>query len=153
MKVKISIFLFASFTSLASAQTLINTGGEYCSNNTTEVYFSIGEVFIETSTNTTNAITAGFNQPTINITPTNIRFENVKINVFPNPTSNILRISTNSNTKYCVKISSAAGVSVKSLTFSENESQIDVSDISPGVYVIEISDITGASNSYRIVKQ
>lgn len=76
-----------------------------------------------------------------------------KLSVYPNPTSGLVTISNDNNsTLQSVSISDLNGRTVKSLKLNgESTSQINISDLSAGVYMMNISSDQG-SVTKKIVK-
>jgi len=147
-----SLFMFLSITT--EAQELIQSAGGYCRNQNIEATYSIGEVFTETTANSSVAVTSGFNQPYIQIITNDIDIaNNIKISIFPNPTSNILNINTEGALPLQLKVLTISGIIVKSCTLKESDSRIDFADMTSGMYVIKITNLNGVVNSYSIIKQ
>lgn len=79
---------------------------------------------------------------------------NQLVSVFPNPADNRLKIErkTNSSETLVVKIHSVTGTLAKSVTLKDRQETIEISDLMPGMYVLNIS-----SNNYiqteRIIKR
>jgi len=66
--------------------------------------------------------------------------ENTSFSLFPNPASDIitLNIENTNNTDLTLNIYNVAGTMVKSEMHKQNNSQINVSDLSNGIYMVEI---------------
>jgi hypothetical protein len=62
-------------------------------------------------------------------------FSNEKINIFPNPATNNLTIETTE--KASIEILNIQGQILKTITTAEKQTNIDVSDLSSGVYIIK----------------
>jgi hypothetical protein len=63
------------------------------------------------------------------------------ISMYPNPTSNSLRITTRANVKHTVLITDMMGALVRTTTFNGSD-LLDLSDLAPGVYAVQVSDGT-----------
>lgn len=79
-------------------------------------------------------------------------FSNSKFSVYPNPTTGIVTVSHNDASINAVSISDLNGRTVKSIKLSgETTSQINISDLSAGVYMMNISSDKG-SVTKKIIK-
>ena len=68
---------------------------------------------------------------------TEIRNENISINVYPNPATQFINVKANSVPDK-IKIYSANGMMVKSITPSERETRIEMGNFVNGIYTISI---------------
>lgn len=75
-------------------------------------------------------------------TLSNTNFEKVELSIYPNPTSNVLHISTNSTNVLGVELFNLQGKSIKQASLN-NEANIDVSDLSNGSYFLKITTPEG----------
>lgn len=74
------------------------------------------------------------------------------MNIYPNPTSDILNIKTASEID-SIEIYDLLGKRVKTFTESNiNNNTIDISQLSKGMYLAKISS-DGKTSTYRIVKE
>ncbi|WP_374550374.1 T9SS type A sorting domain-containing protein [Flavobacterium sp.] len=68
--------------------------------------------------------------------------ENKKeLSIYPNPSSDVIRINSNSNESMNLKIYSLSGQLLRSGEFEPNQA-IDVSDFSKGIYLVQVDDVT-----------
>jgi photosystem II stability/assembly factor-like uncharacterized protein len=88
------------------------------------------------------------------IITSNNRAEDIKIKVFPNPTSNYLNISSKAKSVQEIKIYSTNGVLVDKIKVNSfaKITQIDLSSLNQGSYLVQILDQDGKLVSKRIVK-
>lgn len=73
--------------------------------------------------------------------------------VFPNPAKNTINVSSYDYSINNVKITDINGRVVKNVAASSNEAQIDLSDLSQGVYMVKVTSNEGVSDIKKIVKQ
>ncbi|HMP32427.1 MAG TPA: T9SS type A sorting domain-containing protein, partial [Saprospiraceae bacterium] len=90
----------------------------------------------------------------LRITPqalTNIASTNLTdVNLYPNPTTGILRLSTDDTTIDKVNIYTTTGVLISQLTVT-NRKHMDISDLATGSYILQI--FTGHQNLFfKIIK-
>ena len=81
--------------------------------------------------------------------------DNIYINIFPNPVSNILSIKTKENLAHKqVTILNLDGKILFSNSFSSNDIEIDFSSFNSGLYLLRISDSNNNYNNYlKIIKK
>ena len=81
---------------------------------------------------TTNGVTVGIKEPNLD--------EQMKI--YPNPASDIitLEIDKGNNTDLTLKIYNLLGILVKSEIVKQSKQQININDLSNGIYMVEIRE-------------
>ncbi len=81
-------------------------------------------------------------------------FSNIKVKVFPNPATDELNISLNNiqfkNTN--VNIYSATGQEVLRSNMPENTAQLNIANLSNGVYFVNITNLNGFNKTVKFVK-
>jgi len=76
------------------------------------------------------------------------------IAIYPNPTSNFITISTNENTISSIEIYNILGKEILKLnTTNSNQIEVNLSDLSSGIYLINIIDSSGKSTLKKVVKR
>jgi type IX secretion system substrate protein len=73
------------------------SAGDHFSGTNVQLSWTIGEIMVETYVNDMNQLTQGFHQANLIVSAVEDQIEWVQINVFPNPTSNILNIEWSEN--------------------------------------------------------
>ena len=78
----------------------------------------------------------------------------VSIRVFPNPTSDVLNISSRGmSNSFTVNVYSITGQIVNRVDFANDNNTLDVTNLSDGVYLLEFIDATnGATAVKRFIK-
>ena len=125
-----------------AASRVINFDYDQQSNNRIQLRSYIqGEVFI---TNSNSNI----------ITSTNNSLDS-NIKVYPNPTASYVNISTNTMSVDEIKIYNSNGVQVNKIELNSNSknTQIDLSSLDRGVYLVQIIGQNGKMLTKRIVKE
>lgn len=139
---------------ITNAQQVVTTSCGNMTNSTVHANWTIGETFTETTSNNNLVLTSGLNQPTLNIETS---VENIKskmdVSVFPNPTSQFVNIKYDEQLSINAKIISINGTVLFVSEINDQNNQLDFSNRANGIYILEISDKSGKSNIYRIVKQ
>lgn len=124
------LLLFTGFG--LNAQTVINSAG----STNGSIYYSIGEIAITTISNNDYYLTQGYLQPLDVITSREQEtVDNDIIEIFPNPAINIITIKT--VWKYS-KIRIFNLIGVLQLTENFSDSQIDISKLPVGFYLLEL---------------
>ena len=155
MRKKTYLFLLTLIIPLiTNAQEIITTSGGSMSDNNVQANWTIGEPITETVTNNNSVVTSGFNQPIFKIVSS---IENIQtkfeLSIFPNPTSQIVTIKYNGQLPVIAKVHSVNGQILSIKQINEASSQLDFSAKENGIYLLEITEPSGKSNTYRIVKQ
>ncbi|MFT6246706.1 MAG: hypothetical protein ACJA0U_000598 [Salibacteraceae bacterium] len=136
---KTTIVFFSLFTTFSvSAQEVVSTQGDSYSNASGSIDFTIGEVVINTGTDGTNDITQGFHQTNWNFVGVDDFAPNIEAIVFPNPTSDILNIRTSTFENVTYTLYDAQGKLVMQDILSAEQTPIQVSQLAPGSYSLEL---------------
>ena len=154
------LWVFLSFSIYAQNEIinspfLVASSGETWIQENYILCFSVGELAIETKTQQNTILTQGFHQEeNYQITALNEHLNNYSINIYPNPTSDILNINCSDETYVGIKIKDIKGGIVKSIsnTFLNNNYCIDLGNFNSGVYFLEIVFNSNKKQVYKIQK-
>ena len=137
---KKQIFLFATFFAAfsASAQEVISSQGETYSNANGSIDFTVGEVIINTGSNGTNDLTQGFHQTNWNFLGVEDFAPDYQATIFPNPTQDVLNIKTSVYENVTYTLYDAQGKLVLQNILSAEQTPIQVSQLAPGSYSLEL---------------
>lgn len=85
----------------------------------------------------------------------NILARQINIDVYPNPATNNIKITTDNDGKYSIKIFNNVPILVYQEDMYSNELDIDISEYKSGIYIIVIVDISsgGIIKTVKLVKQ
>ena len=130
--------------------SLLSTSGDYYTNESYSISWSIGEIAIETFTQTNNILTQGFQQT--KLTTTGIKDNTVaesQISLYPNPVTDLLFVSfdTEKTSYYILEIFDLIGsrkIQQRVKNYSERI-EIKVSDLESGMYLLHLKS---AENEY-----
>ena len=153
MKLKLlaSFFLISSY--LSSQQTVTTSGGDIESDQVFLSY-TIGQLKVNTIEKVESSILElDFIQGVqYAIDVFDCRdFNNIKISVFPNPTSSLVNISMEKLTdKLRIIVFDVAGREIYDDSFTENEFSIDFSSYSEGIYIIGFYNFCGLFRSFKV---
>lgn len=161
MKINYSLLtLFIFFTSILHSQSVrpdvIASAGDFFSNGSGQIQWTLGEVSVETYQNPGHMLTQGFHQPfTVATGMTNFSDE-TSASVFPNPTNGSVIIQALSlQGNYAVSLTDITGKLLQSdvLNFdAANSHTLYLDNYSDGMYFITISQNNTFIQSIRIVK-
>jgi hypothetical protein len=137
---KKQIFLFATFFAAfsASAQEVVSSQGETYSNVNGIIDFTVGEVIINTGSNGTNDLTQGFHQTNWNFLGVEDFAPDYQATIFPNPTQDVLNIKTSVFENVTYTLYDAQGKLVMQNILSAEQTPIQVSQLAPGAYSLEL---------------
>ena len=144
----VTLFLALS----VSAQEVIATQGDLYSTPAGNICFTIGETIISTATDGTNTITQGFHQNSWRLVGIENHFPNYDVNIFPNPTEDILNIQTSTFEEVTYTLMDAQGKILMSDKLISNLTSIAVSQYAPGTYVLQLSKDSQNLRSFKLIK-
>ncbi|SDI28326.1 T9SS type A sorting domain-containing protein [Chryseobacterium jejuense] len=138
----LSLFL-VSFSIQISAQETLNTSGNNMSGSTGSATASIGQSFYETMSSSAGSVTAGVQQ-TYEIIPTlgiDIIDINLSLNIFPNPTTDILnlKVGFKDYNKYRYDLFDSSGKLLTSQSITQSTTQITMTSYPASIYLLKIS--------------
>ena len=145
----IILFLFAI---LSFAQTgikisyLTGTSQDYNISTSGKLYFSGNNLLVKTSSSANDvtiptSIVKKISFTTTTLTTQEIGLNKNQIQLYPNPSSNIIRIASDKKEAMNVKIYSTEGRLVLSGTYQPNQ-DIDISRFSEGFYLVQVNNTT-----------
>ena len=158
-----TLLLFGALTlSLNSlGQEVVSTQGDSYSNANGSIDFTIGEVVINTGTDGTNDLTQGFHQTNWNFLGVEDFAPNYEAIIFPNPTEDVLNIKTSMFENVTYTLYDAQGKLVLQDILSAEQTPIQVSELAPGAYSLELIFEEGSKGSlsspkrktFKLIKQ
>ena len=153
MKLKLLATFFLISSYLSSQQTVTTSGGNIESDQVSLSY-TIGQLKVNTIEKVDSSILElDFIQGVqYAIDVFDCRdFNNIKISVFPNPTSSLVNISMEKLTdKLRIIVFDVAGREIYDDSFTENEFSIDFSSYSEGIYIIGFYNFCGLFRSFKV---
>lgn len=161
-KLKLSTFLLLGLgiCGLHAQEALPATGGN-ASGSGGSVSYSIGLVFYTANTDGNGSVAQGVQQPyevTVATGFNDIKWMKLECSVYPNPTTNYLTL----------KIDASAKVSIQSLSYQlydmnaklirfgkleSSETQINMVDLVPESYLLEVTNRNKIEKSFKIIKR
>jgi Secretion system C-terminal sorting domain len=129
---------------------VVASAGDYFSNGTVSISWTLGEVATETIGNGTNILTQGFQQPNytsvIGAVPTylNPKFE---VSLYPNPSTDYVKLTIKGNDDFELQVSLYDAIGRQLLTSKiaagVTDKTIDMSSYHSGIYFVKISQTNG----------
>ena len=154
MKLKL-LATFLLISSYLSSQQTVTTSGGNIESNQVSLSYTIGQLKVNTIEKVDSSIleldfVQGV-QYAIDVFDC-MDFNNIKISVFPNPTSSLVNISMeNINNKLRVIVFDVAGREMYNHSFTDNEFSVDFSSYSEGIYILAFYNFCGLFRSFKVV--
>lgn len=155
-----SLLLIGCFTAIYSfGQSLtpevVGTAGDHFTNGSAQLSWTVGEVAIETYTQSSNQLTQGFHQyvdPTLTIQEMD---EQLQITAYPNPFSNNLTVSVETiNQAHNIIIQNSLGQEVLSASIDpQQQNQFDTSALAAGMYYVFLISNDGIIQTIKVQKR
>ena len=153
MKLKLLTTFFLISSYLSSQQTVTTSGGDIESDQVSLSY-TIGQLKVNTIEKVDSSVLElDFIQGVqYAIDVFDCRdYNNIKISVFPNPTSSIVNISMeNIEDKLSLIVYDVAGRKIYDHSFSEKDFSIDFSSYSEGIYILSFYNFCGLFRSFKL---
>jgi hypothetical protein len=114
-----------------------SSGAEYTGGNAS-ISITVGEVVIETVSNSTNVLTQGFHQPDLAVSGIQDLSPDISVSVYPNPTISCLTIDMEQvDDNVLVEIMDANGKTVHESSVN-SKTVIDVDHLASGIYFLNL---------------
>jgi hypothetical protein len=155
MKNSISLCFLFVLIFQGKAQSVIGTTGGEGTVGTMNIYYTVGETAMTTISNDSTTLSQGFHQPYLFTTAIEETFLPGEVTVFPNPTASILNVQFDGIElrNLSVSLHDFAGRSISYSAVTNANWQIDLSDLSGGIYLLTVTDIENNKlNSFKIFK-
>lgn len=158
---RLLLLLAVSASVVSTAQSLspqvVSSAGDFFSNASGSVSWTLGEPMGETYSQTSNILTQGFQQPDDFGTDV-IGDDPVNAEIYPNPTADVvnLQFGTDVNGQYLIEIYNTLGQQLRSVTYTASPSSqtaVSLADYSDGIYFITVRKADGTQTStFRVTK-
>jgi len=142
----IFLVVFSFFVSDIVAQSVINvSGGDAYGGNGSSSY-SVGQLFYS------EELGNGVQQP-YQVTPVEFVDDDLKINVFPNPTSDILKISSNTFQNVSLNLYNSEGKLLICDNLIDFETEISLTQFNDSIYILELIYNGKKSKVFKVIKK
>ncbi len=148
----ILLFAFSSLEAQSLSPEVVATAGDTYSSSTVQLDWTLGELMTETIAGTI-VLTQGFHQGNLILTSVEDLAGNIgTIKVYPNPTTGSISVDKETIGEIQLVIMDMKGSIVLQENLSASFSEIDLSQLPGGLYVLRLSDGKQAARSIRIKK-
>ena len=135
---------------------VIASAGEHYDNGTVQLSWTLGEVVIDTYDNGTNILTQGFHQTQLTVTSIEEDLADIRINLYPNPTSEFLNIDLGNNEKDInLQLYDMTGRLVHKDVINAYDTKyvLPMQTVATGKYLIQMQSEDGKMNTtHQIIK-
>ena len=131
--------------------SVISSSGDSYNNGGVMMDYTLGEIVVETFSNSANILTQGFHQGDLKVS-TSIENIAIKTKIYPNPTTNFLIIELEENVNAELLVYDINGkIVIKDKLNEEQKKQLDFSFLNQGNYLLHIN-IADKQSVYQINK-
>ena len=131
--------------------SVISSSGDSYNNGGVIMDYTLGEIVVETFSNSANILTQGFHQGVLNVTTAVINLD-IKTKIYPNPTTNFIIIELEKNVNAELLVYDINGkIVIKDKLNEERQKQLDFSFLTQGNYLLHIN-ISDKQSVYQINK-
>jgi len=131
--------------------SVVSSSGDSYSNGGVIMDYTLGEIVIETFSNSANILTQGFHQGDLKITTAVVNLD-IKTKIYPNPTTNFIIIELEKNVNAELLVYDINGkIVIKDKLRDEQKKQLDFSFLTQGNYFLHIN-IADKQSVYQINK-
>ena len=156
----LTILSLAILPFLGMAQSIepevVASAGEHFDNGTTQLSWTLGEVVIDTYDNGTNILTQGFHQTQLTVTSIEETLADIRMNLYPNPTSEFLNIELGNNEKDInIQLFDMSGKLVHKDVINAYDTKyvLPMQSVATGKYLIQMQSEDGKMNTtHQVVK-
>ncbi len=125
---------------------LISPSGEEFKNTTVELNFSIGDIVIDTKSNSQVTLTQGFHQTQVIATSLKTPLESeIELNIYPNPFTDFVYVDIKGDDlrQFSYRLFDIEGKLLKKGSLNPNHSKLDFSSFKQQVYLFSIVNEKG----------
>jgi hypothetical protein len=151
-KKKILICILFSKIFILGQEVVSSQGGSYFSSSVV-VDFTVGEIVINTVTGNSLVLTHGFHQPNLNLTEIEEHVPNFDAIVYPNPSSNLLTISTKDFNNVNYKLYDSKGSLIVQNNLSFEKTEVQVNQLASGLYSLILIRNNARLKTFHLIKQ
>ena len=143
------IFSLGKLTAQKLERQVVASAGDHLQSGSLTLDWTLGETMVETYESSNNlSLNQGFRVGSIIMVGTFEPSNDLKFEAFPNPTSEIVYVSSNSNKRLSVAIVDLMGrtLSIQDIEFPVVKAPIYLSGLPAATYFLRISDKSGNAN-------
>ena len=149
------LVLTASVSVKAQQLEVVATSGDFYVNSSGSLSWTLGEVAIETLSETNFILTQGFQQSKLTVTAINdLQTSGIELSVYPNPTDNFLFIEVKTDNQRDLQINlfdlNGKLILLKKITGSRQT--VHMQNYTPDIYILKVTEGNKEIRTYQIVK-
>lgn len=157
MKNYLFLILVLTISVSAKAQQLevVATSGDFYENSSGSLSWTLGEVVIETLSETNFIITQGFQQSKLTVTAINdLQTSGIELSVYPNPTNSFLLIEVKTDNQRDLQINlfDLNGKLILQKKITGSKQTVYMQNYKPAIYILKITEGNKEIRTYQIVK-
>lgn len=137
-RILVGILLPLSCLGQSTEQNVISSSGNQYNNGAVQLSYTIGELVIETFSNSSNALTQGFHQTSWNFLGVGDLNADLIVTVFPNPVGDALTIKTDQYVNLSYQLFDEYGKLIFEGNLLKSETLINASNLQPAAYSLRI---------------
>ncbi len=135
---------------------VIASAGEHYDNGTVQLSWTLGEVMIDTYDNGTNILTQGFHQTELTVTSIEETLADIRLNLYPNPTSEYLNIELGNNEEDInLQVYDMSGKLIHKDVINAYDTKyvLPMQSVASGQYLVQMQSENGKLNTtHQVVK-
>ena len=135
---------------------VIASAGEHFANGSAQLSWTLGEVMIDTYADGNNILTQGFHQTLLTVTSIEENLADLVLNMYPNPTSELLNIDLRNNDEDLeLQLFDMGGklIHTDAITAHTGQYVLQMNKVESGKYLIRLQSADGQVNStHQVVK-
>lgn len=156
----LTVLSLAALPFLGMAQSIspevVASAGEHFENGSVQLSWTLGEVVIDTYDNGTNILTQGFHQTNLTVTAIDETLADVRMNLYPNPTSEYLNIELSNNEQQInLQVYDMSGRLIHKDVINAYDTKyvLPMQSVATGKYLIQMQSEDGKMNTtHQVVK-
>ena len=134
-------------------QNLVSSASGHSSTTNLNYEHTIGQVVQGVQELTTGSLTEGFHQPALLLTDVQHLKPDIAVNIYPNPTTDQLTISTMSHQNSSYRLVNAAGMIIASGRLTSADTSVPMAHTPPGAYYLTVLNEALIVSTAKIIKQ
>ena len=132
------------------SQTLISSAGNSITKNEISISWSLGEIAIHTLKKGNIILTQGLHQSSIITSKVNEPEPNFRLNVYPNPATEIVNIKAGDPEGLSFRIINTPGIVIMDKKIHSSITRIPVNDLKSGFYYLNVYKNNQLITTYKI---
>ncbi len=155
---RVELLLVALFFIIlnSNGQEVVASSGNHFSNNEIQISWTLGEPVIQTLSNNNVLLTQGFHQAKLTVTAIEELDDLLmQISAYPNPTSNILKLSVKNSGKEELHYTlyTLDGKMLMQKQIESDLSEISMMNYVSAIYFLKVTSNNSTLKTFKIIKQ